>query len=66
MYGDSWFATGKQKDSPIPELISLAKQNELTPVLYLASQNIMNIDATTANFESMGVHVIKDLDEIIS
>ena len=64
MDGDSWFAAGKQKDSPIQELIGLAKQNELTPVLYLASQNIMDLDNTISNFESMGIRVVKDLSEL--
>ncbi len=65
MDGDSWFAAGKQKDSPIPELLNLAKQNNLKPVIYLASQNIMDIDNTIKNFESMGIHVIKKLDELV-
>ncbi len=64
MEGDTWFATGKQKDSPIDELIGLAKQNELTPVLYLHSQNIMDIDKVISDFESKGVRVVKDLDEL--
>lgn len=64
MEDDSWFASGKQKDSPISELISLAKQNELTPVLYLHSKNIMDIENTIAKIESSGVRVIKDLDEL--
>lgn len=64
MDGDSWFATGKQKDSPITELIDLAKQNDLRPVLYLHSKNIMNIDGVIENFESLGVTVVKDLDEL--
>ena len=64
MDGDSWFAAGKQKDSPVSELIDLAKQNELTPVIYLHSQNIMDIDKTIANFESSGIRVVKSLDEL--
>lgn len=65
MENDSWFATGKQKDSPIPELIDLAKQNDLKPVLYLHSKNIMNLDGVIENFESLGITVIKDLDELV-
>ena len=61
---ESWFASGKQIDSPIDELIELAKQNGLIPVLYLQSQNIMDIEGTTNNFESKGVRVIKSLDEL--
>lgn len=64
MDGDSWFAAGKQIDSPINELLQLAKQNELTPVIYLASQNIMDIDTTISNFEKLGIRVIKDLSEL--
>lgn len=64
MDGDSWFAAGKQIDSPVKELIDLATQNDLTPVIYLASQNIMDIDNTIANFESAGIRVIKNLDEL--
>jgi len=64
MDGDSWFAAGKQIDSPIKELLDLAKQNNLTPVIYLASQNIMDINNTITNFESAGIHVVKDLDEL--
>ncbi len=64
MDGDSWFASGKQIDSPIQELIDIAKQNNLTPVIYLQSTNIMDLDTTIANFESMGIKVIKDLSEL--
>lgn len=64
MDGDSWFAAGKQIDSPIKELLDLAKQNNLTPVIYLASQNIMDIDGTITSFESAGIRVVKDLSEL--
>ena len=64
MDDDTWFASGQQKDSPTKELIEIAKQNELQPVIYLESQNIMNIEETIQHFESMGIHVIKDLDEL--
>lgn len=64
MDGDSWFATGKQKDSPIKELKELATQNDLTPVLYLHSQNIMDIDNVIKNFTDDSIRVIKNLDEL--
>jgi len=64
MDGDSWFASGKQKDSPINELKELATQNDLTPVLYLHSQNIMDIDNIIKNFTDDGIRVIKNLDEL--
>ena len=61
---NDWFASGKQIDSPVPELINLAKQNGLIPVLYLQSQNIMDIENTITTFENMGVRVIKSLEEL--
>lgn len=64
MDGDSWFASGKQKESPINELKELAAQNDLTPVLYLHSQNIMDIDNVIKNFTDNGIRVIKNLEEL--
>ena len=61
---ETWFAAGKQKDSPTKELIELAKQNGLIPVIYLQSQNIMDIEETTNKFENDGIRVIKSLDEL--
>ena len=59
-----WFAAGQQIESPINELIELGKQNGLIPVLYLYSQNIMDIESTCEQFENLGVRVIKSLDEL--
>ena len=64
MEDDSWFAAGKQKDSPIRELIELSKQNDLTPVIYLASENIMDLDNIIAKFEKSGIRVVKSLSEL--
>jgi len=61
---ETWFASKKQRPSPINEMINLARQNGLIPVLYLESQNIMDIEGTSAKFESMGVRVVKNLDEL--
>jgi len=61
---DTWFASKKQITSPIREMLDLAQQNNLIPVLYLESQNIMDIAGTTERFESMGVRVIKSLEEL--
>ena len=61
---DSWFAAGKQIDSPIPELIQIAKDNRLTPVIYFESQNIMELEETIKRIESLGVKVIKNLSEL--
>ena len=59
-----WFASGKQIDSPIKELIELGQENGLTPIIYLASQNIMDIETVIEHFESKGIRVIKNLDEL--
>jgi len=59
-----WFASGKQIDSPIKELIELGHENGLIPVLYLESQNIMDIETVIKEFESAGIHVIKSLEEL--
>ena len=59
-----WFAAGQQIESPINELIDLGKQNGLIPVLYLNSQNIMDIEDTINKFETAGIRVIKSLDEL--
>ncbi len=59
-----WFASGKQIDSPIKELVELGQENGLTPILYLESQNIMDIENVIEQFESDGVRVIKSLDEL--
>ena len=64
MDGNIWFASGKQIDSPINELTGLAQQNGLIPVLYLKSQNIMDLEKVIEQFESDGVRVIKKLDEL--
>jgi hypothetical protein len=61
---DTWFATGKQIDSPINELKEIAKQNDIIPVLYLHSKNIMDIESTIEKFENLGIHVIKSLEEL--
>lgn len=64
MDDDVWFAAGKQIDSPIPELKQIASDNNLTPILYLHSQNIMTPEETIKNFESGGIRVITNLDEL--
>lgn len=61
---DAWFAAGKQTESPVKELTQLAQQNGLIPVIYLHSQNIMDIETTIDTFESIGIRVIKNLSEL--
>jgi hypothetical protein len=62
--GETWFAAGKQKASPISEAIAAAQKHDATPAIYLAAQNIMDLDAQVEQWESSGVRVIKSLEEL--
>ncbi len=59
-----WFATGKQIESPISKLTKIATEQDLSPVLYLGADNIMNIDTLCKKWESMGIKIIKSPSEI--
>jgi len=59
-----WFATGKQRPSPVTAVRARAAELNLTPVLYLAETNILDLDARIAEWESNGVRVIKDLADL--
>ena len=64
MDNEAWFAAGKQIDSPVPEILQIAKMNSLIPIIYLQSENIMDIETTISNFENNGIRVIKSLAEL--
>lgn len=61
---DNWFAAGKQKSSPIAEAIAIAQHHNISPAIYLAEKNIMDLDAKTAEWEKNGVRVVKKLSDI--
>ncbi|MCL2330924.1 MAG: hypothetical protein FWC61_00045 [Proteobacteria bacterium] len=61
---DDWFAPGKQKPSPIPNLLETAARYKATPVLYLSETNIMNLDSLVKEWQSGGIRVIRDLGEL--
>lgn len=61
---EDWFAAGKQKKSPIMDVIGIADRQNLSPVLYLAEQNIMDLDKHIAEWESQGVKVITKPSDI--
>ena len=61
---EQWFATGKSKPSPVLAVKSVAEQNNVKPVLYLAETNIMDIDTLTAQWESDGISVITDINNL--
>lgn len=60
----TWFAAGKQHDSPIPELLELATENNLTPVIYFESKNVMDFEGTCKQIQESGVKTITDLTEL--
>lgn len=61
---DTWFAAGKQKPSPIATLTKIALDQNLQPVLYLGQTNILDLDTRRAEWESAGIRVITNLDEL--
>lgn len=63
--GDTWFATGRQKPSPVAAATRVAATRGVVPVLYMTCDNIMNIDARRADWEKAGVVVTNDLDVLV-
>ncbi len=61
---ESWFAAGKIRRSPIASVIESATAHNVTPVLYLGSDNIMDIDELRPQWERNGVRVISDLKDL--
>lgn len=61
---EAWFAAGKQKASPITQLIKESAKNGLRPVLYLAQTNILELDIRRTEWDKMGITTITDLSEL--
>ncbi|MDE5615235.1 MAG: hypothetical protein K2I81_00165 [Alphaproteobacteria bacterium] len=59
-----WFATGKQRPSPIQPLKQRATELNLNPVLYLAETNILDLENRIAEWEKDGITIIKNLTEL--
>lgn len=59
-----WFASGKQRPSPITPLKQRADELGLTPVLYLAQTNILELDARIEKWTADGITVITDLSAL--
>ncbi|MDE6481918.1 MAG: hypothetical protein K2L25_03820 [Alphaproteobacteria bacterium] len=59
-----WFASGKQRPSPIAPLKQRAVELGLTPVLYLARTNILDLDARIEKWTADDVTVISNLDDL--
>ena len=60
----TWFASGKQKPSPIEELITKSSETNLPPILYLGSTNILDLETNIKDWEDAGIKVITDLNEL--
>jgi hypothetical protein len=61
---DNWFAAGKQKPSPIAAALAAAGKHDASPILYLATENIMDLDNMKKNWSDMGVRTITDFSEL--
>ncbi len=61
-----WFAPGKQKPSPIVELLTAARDKGLRPVLYLASTSIMGLEKLVPLWQENGITVAQSREELVS
>ena len=61
---ENWFAAGKTRKSPIANVKRIATTHNVQPVLYLATDNIMDIDDLRKTWESDGILVISDLKDL--
>ena len=61
---ENWFASGKSKPSPVLSVKSVAEQHNIQPVLYLATDNIMDIETLIPKWESDGIRIITETEEL--
>lgn len=61
---ENWFAAGKTRKSPIVNVKQIAATHNVQPVLYLAANNIMDIDDLRKQWESDGILIITDLKDL--
>ena len=62
---ESWFAAGKIRKSPIASVLDAAATHNVHAVLYLGSDNIMDIDELRTQWESNGIRVITNLKDLL-
>ena len=55
---ENWFANGKTRPALQKKIKEFANEHNLTPVIYLAAQNIMDIDTYIEQWQSDGIIVI--------
>jgi hypothetical protein len=56
----NWFATGKQKKSPIKKLIAAATEHNAQPELHLITENIMDLNDKITEWKSQGIKIIRN------
>ncbi|MBR5153466.1 MAG: hypothetical protein IKW57_01585 [Alphaproteobacteria bacterium] len=61
---DNWFASGAVRPSPIKRLKSISESENLTPVLYLAATNIMDLEKLQPEWESAGIRIITSVSDL--
>ena len=61
---DAWFASGKQKKSPVLNVLEKSKLLNLQPVLYLAQTNIMDLESRKQDWEKQGIKIVFDITEL--
>lgn len=61
---ENWFATGKQKPSPINAVINTAKNENAVPVLLLKTENIMDLNTLIPKWKASGIKIIKNISEL--
>ncbi len=60
----NWFASGKTKASPIVAVRAAADAHNVAPVMYIPHPNIMDFDKKREQWESDGIAIITNLDEL--
>ncbi len=60
----TWFASGKTKKSPVAAAIAAANDANAKPALLLLATNIQDLADKIQEWESMGIKIIKDINEI--
>lgn len=61
---ENWFANGKTRPALQKTITEFATEHNLTPVIYLAAQNIMDIDTHIEQWKSSGIIIITSPDEL--
>ena len=60
-----WFASGKQRPSPIVKLLGVRDADGLSPILYLPCDNIMDLDKLIPEWEKSGIKVVRNEKELM-